>query len=74
MLNLCPKGTVKGVDYSKISVEKSRKVNAKAIHAGRCEVLQANVMELPFAENAFDLVTAFSGRTCRRASERSSVC
>ena len=50
---------MKGIDYSEVSVEKSRKVNAKAIRDGRCEVLQANVMELPFEPESFDLVTAF---------------
>ena len=59
MLAKCPKGIVKGIDYSEVSVEKSRKVNAKAIAASRCEVLQASVAELPFAEDTFDLVTAF---------------
>jgi len=59
LLEKCPKGTVKGIDYSEVSVEKSRKVNAKAIQAGRCEVIQANVMELPFEPESFDLVTAF---------------
>lgn len=59
LLEKCQKGTVKGIDYSEVSVEKSRKVNAKAIQAGRCEVIQANVMELPFEPESFDLVTAF---------------
>ena len=59
LLGKCPKGQVKGIDYSEVSVEKSRKVNAKAISAGRCEVLQASVAELPFAKETFDLVTAF---------------
>ena len=59
LLERCPKGIVKGIDYSEVSVEKSRKVNANAIKEGRCEVLQASVAELPFAENTFDLVTAF---------------
>lgn len=59
LLAKCPQGTVTGIDYSEISVEKSRKVNAKAIQAGRCKVLQASVTELPFKDAAFDLVTAF---------------
>ena len=59
LLEKCPQGCVKGIDYSEVSVEKSRKVNAKAIAEGRCEVLQASVAQLPFAENTFDLVTAF---------------
>ena len=59
LLEKCPQGCVKGIDYSEVSVEKSRKVNAKAIKEGRCQVLQASVAELPFDENNFDLVTAF---------------
>ena len=50
---------VTGVDYSQVSVEKSTKVNRKAIDAGRCKIMQANAMELPFPEGVFDLVTAF---------------
>ena len=34
LLTKCPRGMVKGIDYSEISVEKSRKVTAKAISAG----------------------------------------
>ena len=59
LLQKCPKGQVKGIDYSEVSVEKTRKVNAKAIKEGRCEVLQASVVGLPFTEDTFDLVTAF---------------
>ena len=59
LLEKCPQGCVKGIDYSEVSVEKSRKINAKAIKEGRCQVLQASVAELPFDENNFDLVTAF---------------
>lgn len=59
LLAKCPQGQVKGIDYSEVSAEKSRKVNAAAISAGRCEVLQASVAELPFEKETFDLVTAF---------------
>ena len=59
LLTKCPKGTVTGIDYSEVSVAKSRKINAKAIAADRCEVLQASVSELPFGDDIFDLVTAF---------------
>lgn len=31
LLQKCPEGIVKGIDYSEISVEKTRKVNAKEI-------------------------------------------
>lgn len=59
LLQRAPKGRVQGVDYSPVSVEKSKKVNAKAITEGRCQVQEANVAELPFEENNFDLITAF---------------
>lgn len=59
ILNKYPKASVKGIDYSKVSVKKSRKINKKEIGKGRCEVLQASVMELPFKDDQFDLVTAF---------------
>ena len=50
---------VQGVDYSSVSVTKYSKVNAKAIAEGRCQVQEANVAELPFEENTFDIITAF---------------
>ena len=59
LLKLCPKGTVQGIDYAAVSVEKAQKVNAEAIAAGRCAVLQASVAELPFESEQLDLVTAF---------------
>jgi ubiquinone/menaquinone biosynthesis C-methylase UbiE len=59
LLQRAPKGVVQGIDYSSVSVAKSSKVNAKAIAEGRCKVQEASVVELPFGENAFDLVTAF---------------
>ena len=59
LLKLCPNGKVQGIDYSAVSVEKARKVNARAIAAGRCAVQQASVTELPFKAEQFDVVTAF---------------
>ena len=59
MLREYPQVSVKGIDYSDVSVQKSRKVNQKAIEKGKCEILQASVMELPFENEVFDLVTAF---------------
>ena len=59
LLKLCPKGKVQGIDYSAVSVEKARKVNAGAIAAGRCTVQQASVVELPFGPEQFEVVTAF---------------
>lgn len=59
MLKKCPTGKVCGIDYSPVSVEKSRKLNQAAIDAGRCEVLQASVQALPFDDAQFDVATAF---------------
>ena len=53
------KGKVTGVDYSPVSVEKSKKVNAEAIAQGRCKVLEASVSSLPFNEDTFVMATAF---------------
>ena len=50
---------MKGLDYSPVSVEKSKKVNQTAIAEGRCTVLQGSVAELPFKTEKFDAVTAF---------------
>ena len=59
LLRLLPKGRVTGLDYSPLSVEKAREVNRAAIDAGRCTVVQGNVLELPFESSSFDAVTAF---------------
>ena len=59
LLKKCPQGIVKGIDYSPVSVEKSKKVNKAAVAEGRCDVLCASVAELPFEPEQFDAVTAF---------------
>ena len=59
LLDKVPYGKVTGIDYSKISVIKSKKTNKIGIKNGRCEILQANVMDLPFGNDVFDLITAF---------------
>lgn len=59
LLKRCPQGTVTGIDYSPVSVKKSTEVNAAAITAGRCRVLEGNASALPFNDNSFDIVTAF---------------
>ena len=59
LLTRCPKGTVTGIDYSSVSVQKSRKVNASAISSGRCKVLEGSADALPFGDGEFNLVTAF---------------
>ena len=46
LLKKCPRGVVKGIDYSPVSVEKSKKVNEAAIAEGRCAVLQGSVADM----------------------------
>ncbi len=59
LLKKCPQGVVKGIDYSPVSVEKSKRVNEATVTKGRCTVLRASVAELPFESEQFDVVTAF---------------
>ena len=58
-LKACPLGKVYGIDYSSVSVEKSRRVNRAAVDAGRCEIIKGNVTDLPYAAGTFNAVTAF---------------
>ena len=59
LLKRSPGGTVTGIDYSAVSVEKTKKLNRVAIAAGRCTVLQDDVANMRFADDGFDVVTAF---------------
>ena len=70
LLKKCPQGVVKGIDYSPVSVEKSKKVNEAAIAEGRCAVLQGSVADMMFADNWFDAVTAFDGTDQHQQVER----
>jgi len=58
-LRMVDEGYVTGLDYSSVSVDKAREVNHAAIATGRCEIVQGNVLELPFDDGRFDVVTAF---------------
>ncbi len=50
---------VTAVDYSALSVGKTKEYNREMIRAGRCDVIQGNVSELKLPDAAFDLATAF---------------
>ncbi|MEE0094294.1 MAG: class I SAM-dependent methyltransferase [Collinsella aerofaciens] len=41
LLKKCPHGVVKGIDYSPVSVERTRKLNRAAIQEGRCPFCKA---------------------------------
>ncbi len=59
LLKRYPQATLAALDYSEVSVAKTKKTNQKAIGTGRCQVVQGDVSSLPFDENTFDLATAF---------------
>lgn len=59
LLERYPGAKATGVDYSALSVEKSREYNREEIRNGRCEILEGNVADLPLPDSFFDLATAF---------------
>jgi ubiquinone/menaquinone biosynthesis C-methylase UbiE len=59
MLKRAYNGRVCGLDYSEVSVEKTTKLNRKAVRAGRAEIRQGSVSQNPWPNNSFDIVTAF---------------
>ncbi len=54
-----PKAKLTAVDYSELSVEKTKRYNKKALASGRCEAIRASVSELPLGSSSTDLATAF---------------
>ncbi len=54
---IATQGKVYGVDYSAESVAASKRTNGREIDAGRVEIRQGSVSQLPFSDNMFDLVT-----------------
>ncbi len=59
MLDYCPDGKVYGLDYSQASVDYASEVNRDAIEADKCEIVKGDVLELPFDDCTFDVVTAY---------------
>ncbi|MDY4655202.1 MAG: class I SAM-dependent methyltransferase [Eubacteriales bacterium] len=55
----CTNGHVTGIDYSNVSVEASKKLNAIAIKQGKCDIVYGDVSSMPFDEESFDCVSAF---------------
>jgi ubiquinone/menaquinone biosynthesis C-methylase UbiE len=58
MAAMAPASKIFGVDYASGSVATSRGWNKELIRAGRVEIQQGTVSQLPFAADSFDLVTA----------------
>ena len=74
LLKRCPKGTVTGIDYSPVSVKKSTEVNAAAIAAGRCHILEGSAAALHFEEGVFDLVSPSCDMRLRPWSKSVELC
>ena len=50
---------VDGLDYSEVSVAESIKRNRTSVDDGRCEVMHADVSDMPIEDEKYDLVSAF---------------
>ena len=55
-----PKAKSYGLDYSSTSVKKSKMMNQKEVDAGNIIIEEANVLDMPFDDETFDIATAFS--------------
>jgi ubiquinone/menaquinone biosynthesis C-methylase UbiE len=58
LASIANEGKLYGIDYADGSVAASRGKNAELIQAGRVEIQQASVSQIPFPDNKFDLVMA----------------
>ncbi len=52
-----PEGEIYGVDYSALSVAKSKKMNKAAVESGRMKIVEGSVDALPFDSEMFDKIT-----------------
>ena len=48
-----------GIDFSEEALRTASKKNKKAIQNGQIKLLQADIGNIPFPDNSFDIVTAF---------------
>lgn len=58
-MKLYPKASVKGYDYSPVSVETSKEYNAVDIKEGGCHIIQGDVSNITLPVESLDLATAF---------------
>ena len=58
LIKIFPKAKVTGFDYSDVSIKESKKVNAKEISNGICNIVQGDVSKTPFENEKFDIITA----------------
>ncbi|MDR1956623.1 MAG: class I SAM-dependent methyltransferase [Treponema sp.] len=59
MLKQARTGMVCGLDHAEICVEKTKKLNQKAVCQGRSDIRLGSVSHNPWPDNTFDVVTAF---------------
>ena len=59
LLKMYPDAHVTAVDYSDLSVEKTKEYNRDMIGTGRCTVMKGDVSDLDIPDGSFDLATAF---------------
>ena len=50
---------VTGLDYSELSVERSKAYNSSLVDSGRCEIIRGDVSDTNLPDGSFDLATAF---------------
>ena len=56
---MVPDGKLTGVDYSPVSVEATKSHNQEDVDAGKLEVIEASVSDLPFDDDVFDAAVTF---------------
>ncbi len=59
LLRRYPGTKLTALDYSDVSVAKTKAFNRKEVDAGRCEVIRGSVSVLPLENEGYDLATAF---------------
>ena len=56
MAGIITEGHLTGLDYSPVSVRTAAQINAAPIAAGRMEILEGSVSQMPFADGTFDRI------------------
>lgn len=57
--NINKYGKIYGIDYSEQAVKDSIRANKVDVETGKVHIQQASVMDIPFPENSFHVITAF---------------
>jgi ubiquinone/menaquinone biosynthesis C-methylase UbiE len=58
LAKLAPDGHIYGADYSKKAVKMTRKFNRDLVRSGSVTIEQADVSDLPYEDDTFDVITA----------------